>query len=264
MTQAFNLSQFANKVNTSGQASLTTAVSGTLPVANGGTGDTTYTNGQLLIGNTTGNTLTKATLTAGTGISVTNGSGSITIASTASGGFSNLVILTSTNASYSIPATTIKVTVVGGGGTGGSNASGYGTAAGGGGGGGGGSAIKVLSSLTIGNTLNITVGGSGGTSSVASGTQTITTVSATGGSTGTHGSGNIGGDGGSGGLGSGGTLNIQGGGGGFGQTSASRAGAGGSSILGGGAASTGAAGGSYGGGGSNNNAGASGVVVIEY
>lgn len=61
---------------------LGTNVSGTLPVANGGTGQTTYTNGQLLIGNTTGNTLTKATLTAGTGISVTNGTGSITIANT--------------------------------------------------------------------------------------------------------------------------------------------------------------------------------------
>jgi len=46
----------------------------------GGTGQTTYTNGQLLIGNTTGNTLTKATLTAGNGVSITNGSGSITIA----------------------------------------------------------------------------------------------------------------------------------------------------------------------------------------
>lgn len=56
-------------------------VSGTLPVANGGTGQTTYTNGQLLIGNTTGNTLTKATLTQGTGITITNGTGSITIAS---------------------------------------------------------------------------------------------------------------------------------------------------------------------------------------
>jgi len=41
-----------------------------------------------LIGNTTGNTLTKATLTAGTGISITNGSGSITIAATGGGGFS--------------------------------------------------------------------------------------------------------------------------------------------------------------------------------
>ncbi len=60
-------------------------VAGTLAVTNGGTGQTTYTDGQLLIGNTTGNTLTKATLTAGTGISITNGSGSITIAATASG-----------------------------------------------------------------------------------------------------------------------------------------------------------------------------------
>ena len=58
---------------------LTTGVTGTLPIANGGTNQTSYTNGQLLIGNTTGNTLDKATLTAGTGISVTNGAGSITI-----------------------------------------------------------------------------------------------------------------------------------------------------------------------------------------
>lgn len=55
---------------------------GTLAVARGGTGQTTYTDGQLLIGNSTGNTLTKATLTAGTGISITNGSGSITITNT--------------------------------------------------------------------------------------------------------------------------------------------------------------------------------------
>jgi hypothetical protein len=58
---------------------------GTLSVARGGTGDTTYTNGQLLIGNTTGNTLAKATLTAGTGITVTNGAGAITIAATNNG-----------------------------------------------------------------------------------------------------------------------------------------------------------------------------------
>jgi hypothetical protein len=54
----------------------------TLPVAvnAGGTGQTSYTNGQLLIGNTTGNTLTKATLTAGSGVAITNGTGSITVA----------------------------------------------------------------------------------------------------------------------------------------------------------------------------------------
>lgn len=62
-----------------GKVGLTTHVSGTLAVANGGTGQTTYTNGQLLIGTTSGGTLTKATLTAGTGISITNGAGSITI-----------------------------------------------------------------------------------------------------------------------------------------------------------------------------------------
>jgi hypothetical protein len=58
------------------------SLAGTLNVANGGTGQTTYTNGQLLIGNTTGNTLAKATLTAGTNVSITNGAGAITINAT--------------------------------------------------------------------------------------------------------------------------------------------------------------------------------------
>ena len=67
-----------------GKINLTSAthVSGTLPVANGGTAQTSYTDGQLLIGNSTGNTLTKATLTQGTNVTITNGNGSITIAST--------------------------------------------------------------------------------------------------------------------------------------------------------------------------------------
>lgn len=55
---------------------------GTIAVNQGGTGQTTYTDGQLLIGNTTGNTLTKSTLTAGTAIGITNGAGSISIANT--------------------------------------------------------------------------------------------------------------------------------------------------------------------------------------
>jgi hypothetical protein len=61
-------------------------LTGTLAVANGGTGQTSYTDGQLLIGNSTGNTLTKTTLTAGSNITITNGAGSITIASTGGGG----------------------------------------------------------------------------------------------------------------------------------------------------------------------------------
>lgn len=52
----------------------------TIAVDKGGTGQTSYTDGQLLIGNTTGNTLTKATLTATANqTTITNGGGSITI-----------------------------------------------------------------------------------------------------------------------------------------------------------------------------------------
>ena len=55
---------------------------GTLSVGRGGTGQTSYTDGQLLIGNTAGS-LVKSTLTASTGISITNGSGSISITNSA-------------------------------------------------------------------------------------------------------------------------------------------------------------------------------------
>ena len=47
--------------------------------AYGGTGQSTFTDGQLLIGNSTGNTLSKSTLTAGSGISISNGNGTITL-----------------------------------------------------------------------------------------------------------------------------------------------------------------------------------------
>jgi hypothetical protein len=64
MTQAYNLSQLANKVNTSGQLDASTGLSGTTPIANGGTGGSTQqtalnniagavTNGYALIGNGT-------------------------------------------------------------------------------------------------------------------------------------------------------------------------------------------------------------------
>jgi hypothetical protein len=67
-----------------GKVGLTTHISGTLAIGNGGTGLTAAaTNGQLLIGNGTGYTL--ATVTAGTGISITNGAGSISIAATNNG-----------------------------------------------------------------------------------------------------------------------------------------------------------------------------------
>lgn len=78
MTQAFNLALFANNLNTSGQLNADTGIYNTVNVANGGTNlSTTPTNGQLLIGNGSGYTL--ATLTAGTGMTITNAAGAITL-----------------------------------------------------------------------------------------------------------------------------------------------------------------------------------------
>jgi hypothetical protein len=220
----------------------------------------------------------------------------------ASGGFSNMVVLTSTNASYSIPATKIKVTVVGAGGGGGGVGGCLVRSAGGGGA--GGSVVQIFSGLTISNTLNITVGtagtagpttgtgagGTGNSSSVASGTQSISTVTATGGGPGIGGNNTPGnGAGGAGGVGSGGLLNIQGGAGLWGANVDTIAnmgsGSGGNSIFGGGGlgisavnssnvnnSSNGNTGGAYGGGGGGaqgsiaktGGAGAAGVVIIEY
>jgi hypothetical protein len=68
-----------------GKIGLTTHVSGTLPVASGGTGlTTTPANGALDIGNGSG--FTRATLTAGSNVTITNSAGGITIAATNSGG----------------------------------------------------------------------------------------------------------------------------------------------------------------------------------
>ncbi|MFH1853746.1 MAG: hypothetical protein ABH815_00340, partial [Candidatus Omnitrophota bacterium] len=63
----------------SGTVDLASEVSGTLPVDKGGTGVASWTNGQLLIGNSTGNTAALAALTGTANrISVTNGASSIT------------------------------------------------------------------------------------------------------------------------------------------------------------------------------------------
>ena len=64
---------------------LTTGVTGTLPVANGGTANTSaLTDGQLWIGDT-GSAPVIANISAGTGINVANGAGTITISATGLG-----------------------------------------------------------------------------------------------------------------------------------------------------------------------------------
>lgn len=51
----------------------------TIPASGGGTGHTTYTNGQLLVGNTTSGALDVSTLHSNTGVTVTNSAGNVTL-----------------------------------------------------------------------------------------------------------------------------------------------------------------------------------------
>lgn len=82
MTQAFNLAQLANNLNTSGQLDATDGLFGVIPIANGGTAVSgTPTNGQILIGNGTGYTI--ANITAGSNITISNTAGGITISAAA-------------------------------------------------------------------------------------------------------------------------------------------------------------------------------------
>ena len=195
MTQAFNLSQLANKVNTSGQLDASTGLVNATPIAAGGTnngslavtaGGVLYTDGSKVVNvgaGTSGQVLTSGGASAPSWVAVP------------SGGFSNMQVFTSPGA-FTTPSSTtkIKVTVVGGGG--GSNPAPSGVT---GAGGAGGASIYV-GSVTASTPYSVTVGaagaagGNGGTSSFS------TLASATGG-TNTN----------TGGTGSAGTLNIVGG-----------------------------------------------------
>lgn len=82
---------------------------GGLAVNRGGTGQTSYTDGQLLIGNSIGNTLDKNTLTAGTAIGITNGHGTIAITNT---GVTSIVAGSGVSVSAATGAVTIANTGV--------------------------------------------------------------------------------------------------------------------------------------------------------
>jgi hypothetical protein len=276
MTQAFNLSQLANNVNTSGLLNAAAGLYNQTPVPNGGTGVASVASGNLLVG--AGTSAMTALAGAATNDVVTwNGTAWVSSASQGASQAPTLEAYT-TPGTWTKPASVkaIKVTVVGGGGstvtlTGGALARGSG-------GGGGGAAILIYPAPSLPGPQPYTVGTAGNTSSfgVSPAPAPLTVISATGGAAGGGGGAN----GGAGGIGSNGEMNIAGGGGGGSGNPNAAPGSGGSSIYGGGAAgrgTTGAgiAGGAYGGGASGasvspatpapqaGGTGATGVVVIE-
>ena len=87
--KVLDATSLGSAVVSSSLTSVGTIISGTwngttVGTGYGGTGQTTYTDGQLLIGKTDG-TLAKATLTAGANITITNGDGTISIAAAGTG-----------------------------------------------------------------------------------------------------------------------------------------------------------------------------------
>jgi hypothetical protein len=282
MTQAFNLSQLGNRVNTSGQLDASTGLVNITPVANGGTGRSSVTSGNLLVGAGTG----AMTLLAGAALNdavVWNGSAWV---SGSAGGVPPTVSTFvapgnwDTTAKIAAGVKAIKVTVVGGGGNGGSSAPGSPLTGYSGGGGGGGAAIEWITIPSIPAPVAITAGS--GTNSFGA------FCSATAGATGGVFTGGVATAlGGAGGSGSGGNINVVGDAGGYGMViapAASVGGNGGNSILGGGArpifnpggtnsVTSGIAGSNYGGGGGGGGknattqfaggTGAPGIVIVE-
>jgi hypothetical protein len=142
---------------------------GTLTVARGGNGLTaTPTNGQIDIGNGTG--FTRATLTAGAGISVTNGAGSISIAATTGIALDRQVF--DSSGTWTKPSNgTICIVQIWGAGGGAGNTN---NTVGGGGGGGYSCVAFPLSNLSAVGTVSVTMGagGTGGSSNPGAGGST--------------------------------------------------------------------------------------------
>jgi hypothetical protein len=108
MTQAFNLSQFANNVDSSGKAILTSgqAVTGILPVANGGSGAATFASGSVLLGS---GTSSFGTVAPGTSGNLLTSNGSAWISQTPALGV-NIEVFT-ISATWTVPAGITKALV---------------------------------------------------------------------------------------------------------------------------------------------------------
>jgi hypothetical protein len=243
----------------SADPSFTTAV-----VAGGGTGSTTFnttgvvisgsttttalasvtlTDGQLAIGSSTGNPAA-ATITAGTGITVTNGHNTITIAASGSTPVVSVSRQVFTSSGTYTPTAGMLYCIVealGGGGAGGGVSSGS-SGGGGGGGGAGGYCNKVISAASVGASQTVTIGAGGtgvsGNTGNNGGDTTFGAILTGGGGKGGPVGVNLGRTvGGAGGTATGGDFNVAGAVGGQGKSvtdSTTWSGGGASSIYGGG------------------------------
>ncbi len=160
MTQAFNLSQLANLVNTSGQLNAATGLYNQTPVANGGTGVATLASGSVVIG---AGTSAVTTVAAGTLGNVLTSNGTTWISQVAAGGAPIVTIYTSPASWTKSPTLkAVKVTVCSGGGGGsGSNPTTPGK-----GGGGGSVGYLYLPAVSVPGPLTVTVGVGGTTGGV--------------------------------------------------------------------------------------------------
>jgi hypothetical protein len=240
MTQAFNLSQIANRVNTSGQLNAATGLFNQVPVANGGTGLSTITSGAVLLGAGTAAMTVLAGTTPGL-VLATSPTGWAATPNSAIGGGNYVMNAYTSPATWTKPATlkAVKITVVGAGGAGGAaTGPGIPPSAAGGGGGAGGAAIRYLDATAIPGPISISAGaGTNSFGSIAS-----ATAGATGPAISSPGNPYIFTPGGSGGVGmppsSSGTINMSGatgmrGGATLGGGNAIFGGAGANSIFGG-------------------------------
>ena len=161
MTQAFNLSQLANFVNTSGKLDAANGLYNQTPVANGGTGRSTVTAGALLIGAGT-SAMTEITgTTPGTVVASSPTGWTAQPAGSVSGGDYIATKFVSPSP-WTKPALAkgLRITVMGGGGNGAPIAAAP-TAGASGGGGGGGAAVSYYDAPAIPSSPLIITAGAG-------------------------------------------------------------------------------------------------------
>jgi len=178
MTQAFNLSQLANNLNASGRLDATDGLVGAVPVANGGTGQTTLTANSVVLGNGTSAVQLVAPSTSG---NVLTSNGTSWVSSASPNVPPNSETFTSSG-TFNVPSgvTRVKVTVIAAGGNGGTGyTDGVCSNFTGGGGGGGGYVVSYVG-VTSGGTATVTVGVNTATrTSSFAGTTTITAAGGT-------------------------------------------------------------------------------------